>query len=113
MACKLTEGNGVFDAFGTKDDEPVVLVKSDAAAGLDVLFATYAGTAVALVGKNKMKLPKLLEGTKELEIVIDGVKVGDDVQLFEECPGAKELSRAVVGAAQGGPDLRIGFRIHV
>ena len=113
MACTLTKGDGVFDAIGQKGNQPVVFIRSDAAPGVVVISATYAGAKLDIDQSGKMTLPPLQTGTKDLAMVIDGVRAGDDVELFEDCPASEELSRAVVGSAPGGADLRIGFRIHV
>ncbi len=112
MACLLKKGNGIVDAIGKANDEPTVLIESEASPGVVVIAGTYDGKSCTVSGANKVKLPPLKAGDKDLRLVIDGVLTGDDIELFEDCEAKKELSRGAVGSAPGGAGVLIGFTIR-
>ena len=84
-----------------------------------VIDRPYSGEApfkceVAVDAAGKIRLPASKKGTNVLNLTIEGAQAGDDIQLMEDCGDGKSsfLKKKRAGAAPGGADPVMGFRIH-
>ena len=115
MACILRkDAANLFDAVGSLGQTPAVFIKSDASVTATATNATLNGAAVAVGADGKATLPALQRGTNVLVLVIVGAQPGDDIQLAEDCGAGQTqvLARKFLGAAPGGANPTVGFRIH-
>ena len=115
MACNLKKDpQDRFDALTISGLTATVFIKSNDAPTASVTAASLNGVDVPVGADGKMKLPAFQKGTNILNFTIEGAEAGDDIQLVEDCGNGQSLSlkTKLLGAAPGGADPVVGFRIH-
>jgi hypothetical protein len=114
MACLLEpDPKPNRDVTGKTGTRPKVFITSDASPHATVIAGTLDDVAVDVANKVFM-LPTLKAGVNVLNLVIEGIAEGDDVQLCEDCGGGatKPLKKKFAGGAAGGGNPLVGFRIR-
>ena len=115
MACNMsTDPADRFDALTSRGSTATVFIRSDAAPTATVTAATFNGAVVPIDAAGKMSLPAATLGTNVLNTTIERMNAGDDIQLVEDCGGGQQVSLKTkfAGAAPGGADPVVSFRIH-
>lgn len=114
MACLLEpDPKPNRDVLGTAGTRPKVFIRSVDAPMATVIAATL-GDDVVDVTEKVFTLPELKAGVNVLNLVIEGLAEGSDVQLVEDCGGGetKFLKKKFAGAAPGGSSPHVGFSIR-
>jgi hypothetical protein len=102
------------DAIAREGDRPVVAIRSDASPMLLIKLAALRGEELELDEEGHIPLPRLTPGVKTLDLILEGVNEGDDVQLAEVCEdGVHTLSTKPVGSSPFLGEPVIGFTIRV
>lgn len=109
-----SDASGLFDARTSVAASPTVCVESDASPTATVVSATLNGTVVPVDGAGKVSLAGLQPATNVLAMVVVGVQANDDIHLVEACPDGttQRLKQKFIGAAPGGANPVVSFRIH-
>jgi hypothetical protein len=103
----------MFDALASAGSSATLLIQSERAPTATVTAATLNGAAVVIDGNGRIASAVFSAGTNVLIMTVEGVNAGDDVQLVEDCGATTSvLKTKFVGAAPGGADPVVSFRIH-
>src|SRR5687767_6896727 len=112
MACNLRKDpEDRFDALSAAGRTATVFIRSDASPDVKITAATFNRVPVEVGDDGRIDLPSFRRNTNVLNLTIEGVQPGDDIQLVEECETGETLSTKTVGSAPGGADPVMGFRI--
>jgi hypothetical protein len=114
MACTLrSDATGKYDVLGAAGDTPIVFVSAPATARITAATLNASPLAVDVTGR--ASLTALNRGTNPLDLVVEGIQEGDLVMLAEACDDAstRDLHGKRAGAAPGGANPVMNFRIHV
>jgi hypothetical protein len=114
MASQLSRDLSLmFDALASAGSRATLFIQSDSAPTATVTAATLNGTTVVISEDGKIATAVFSAGTNVLIMTVEGVNAGDDVQLVEDCGATTSvLKKKFVGAAPGGADPVVSFRIH-
>lgn len=112
MPCNMQKDpNGHVDAFAHVGQTATVFVRSTASPQLKVTAAKFNSVLVQVGDDGKIQLPAFKRDNNLLDLTIEGIGAGDDIQLVEDCENAETLCTKIAGSAPGGANPLVGFII--